>query len=466
MDLVCFFTIPPARLCPCRPPQDKRETIARLMDKVKRGRVALESERAAADAALRDKLAAQKAKSEAVLKRQLAFIDGLLKDKGELNAKVDELSEELRAVEHGWSKRLKAMERSHAVALQRQKDRAKAEASVTRAAWMKREATAIEAATIRKIEKELEGERERYKAAIGAIRDECEERVKTARAEERQACKEEVDRLTRSVDSKVADAAAAERREWMARERRMREEWEDELRDVQRKHRQALQEEEQRSSDALRAERVRAAEEVASLRATFAQLQTGVREATDAEEERARAQWKRSVTDSLTRQFEEREKVGGWPVPLFCCRQLDLVLGFCFCLPTRPFAPKRRPSGTNKCKWSSHGCKRNAAVKKPASAPTQTTSCACCARRTTRSCASCGTATRTPLRSCHGKRARGKPNTRRWRARTRHRSRRCRREWQSSRRKWRTSPPTGTTRKPRSGKQRWPKKWRTGTCSG
>lgn len=109
-----------------------------------------------ADALLERKLEELRAEYDPTIKRQLEFVDTLLKDKEELAEKYTAVATELEESDASWNEKLKKQAAADKAQLKRHKDAWAAAEKVRRDKWMEEQMAQVKAQTIKGLEPEIQ----------------------------------------------------------------------------------------------------------------------------------------------------------------------------------------------------------------------------------------------------------------------------------------------------------------------
>ncbi len=166
-----------------------------------------------ADELLERKLQDLRDEYDSTIKRQLEFVDGLLKDKEELAEKYTAVATELEESEAQWQDKLKKQSSTDKAQLKRHRDSWAAAEKVRREKWMEEQMAQIKAQTIKGLEPEIQRMMTQHKNDLNA----AEQNHRTALRRARDDMLEENNQNLRRVRQELL----AERAECLQHEREL-----------------------------------------------------------------------------------------------------------------------------------------------------------------------------------------------------------------------------------------------------
>jgi len=231
----------------------KTQSIERLELELRRSGEEREALVCAHKKELKKQLLAQKKEFEVVTQRHLLFVDRLLKDKGALSKKCEDLASEIKKAQESYVARVAQLQSEHRKALKRAKEEWAAAEQLRREQWTANKTKQIKAMTIKGLEPEIQRLIEQNKSDLQRKDDECADRIREAKqaqleeneanmAELKQRCSEESARELKELKSAHFEELMAAKRlrdDSLAEERaRTKSEWA-----AQRERTQALNKE-------------------------------------------------------------------------------------------------------------------------------------------------------------------------------------------------------------------------------
>jgi len=134
-----------------------------------------------ADELLERKLQDLRDEYDSTIKRQLEFVDGLLKDKEELSEKYTAVATELEESEAHWQDKLKKQSSTDKAQLKRHRDSWAAAEKVRREKWMEEQMAQIKAQTIKGLEPEIQRMMTQHKNDLNAAEQNHRSALRRAR---------------------------------------------------------------------------------------------------------------------------------------------------------------------------------------------------------------------------------------------------------------------------------------------
>jgi len=224
----------------------KTQSIERLELELRRSGEAREALVCAHKKEVKKQLLSQKKEFEIVTQRHLLFIDRLLKDKGALSKKCEDLASEIKKAQQSYVARVAQLQSEHRKALRRAKEEWAAAEQLRREQWTANKTKQIKAMTIKGLEPEIQRLIEQNKSDLQRKDDECAERMRDAKlaqleeneaklADLKQRCGEESARTVKELkaahfeelmaakrlrDDALAEERARTKSEWAAQRER------------------------------------------------------------------------------------------------------------------------------------------------------------------------------------------------------------------------------------------------------
>lgn len=134
-----------------------------------------------ADELLEQKLQDLRNEYDSTIKRQLEFVDGLLKDKEELAEKYTAVATELEESESHWQEKLKKQSSTDKAQLRRHRDSWAAAEKVRREKWMEEQMAQVKAQTIKGLEPEIQRMMTQHKNDLNAAEQNHRNALRRAR---------------------------------------------------------------------------------------------------------------------------------------------------------------------------------------------------------------------------------------------------------------------------------------------
>ncbi|CAF1273302.1 unnamed protein product [Rotaria sp. Silwood1] len=176
---------------------------------------------------LEHRLQLQKDDYEATIQRHLTFIDQLIDDKKKLSERCERLVAELKTIDKKSSDRLKNMEESHRIELQKLKDVHEAAEKLRRERWIDEKTKKIKELTVRGLEPEIQKLIGKHKAELA--------KMKTVHEAELLAADERAAQRYVRMTEDLRDQLEREKESAIARERDLaREKYEKAIRDEEK----------------------------------------------------------------------------------------------------------------------------------------------------------------------------------------------------------------------------------------
>ena len=135
----------------------------------------------ALEAREREALKKQRGEYESAIARHLSFIDRLLKDKEDLTAKCDELTEQIKALEQGFQRSISETQRAHATDLAKRRENWAAQERVRREKWEKDKTAEIKKLTVQGLEPEIQRILDKHKEDCRRLEEGAAAELRAAR---------------------------------------------------------------------------------------------------------------------------------------------------------------------------------------------------------------------------------------------------------------------------------------------
>ncbi|CAF0743508.1 unnamed protein product [Adineta ricciae] len=216
---------------------------------------------------LEHRLQLQKDDYEGTIQRHLTFIDQLIDDKKKLSERCERLVSELKTIDKKSGDRLKTMEESHRIELQKLKDVHEAAEKLRRERWIDEKTKKIKELTVRGLEPEIQKLIGKHKAELA--------KMKTVHEAELLAADERAAQRYVRMTEDLRDQLEREKESAIARERDIaREKYEKGIRDEEK----AFAEQRRRLYAEIEDEKNRQAELVSKQRADLDKLRRDIEE--------------------------------------------------------------------------------------------------------------------------------------------------------------------------------------------
>ncbi|CAF1535181.1 unnamed protein product, partial [Rotaria sordida] len=216
---------------------------------------------------LEHRLQLQKDDYEATIQRHLTFIDQLIDDKKKLSERCEHLVDELKTIDKKSSDRLKNMDESHRIELQKLKDVHEAAEKLRRERWIDEKTKKIKELTVRGLEPEIQKLISKHKTELT--------KMKTVHEAELLAADERAAQRYVRMTEDLRDQLEREKESAIARERDLaREKYEKSIRDEEK----SFTEQRRRLYTEIEDEKNRQAELVTKQRADLDKLRRDIEE--------------------------------------------------------------------------------------------------------------------------------------------------------------------------------------------
>ncbi|CAF4034112.1 unnamed protein product [Rotaria sordida] len=216
---------------------------------------------------LEHRLQLQKDDYEATIQRHLTFIDQLIDDKKKLSERCERLVDELKTIDKKSSDRLKNMDESHRIELQKLKDVHEAAEKLRRERWIDEKTKKIKELTVRGLEPEIQKLISKHKTELT--------KMKTVHEAELLAADERAAQRYVRMTEDLRDQLEREKESAIARERDLaREKYEKSIRDEEK----SFTEQRRRLYTEIEDEKNRQAELVTKQRADLDKLRRDIEE--------------------------------------------------------------------------------------------------------------------------------------------------------------------------------------------
>ena len=164
-----------------------------------------------ADELLELKLQDLRNEYDSTIKRQLEFVDGLLKDKEELAEKYTAVATELEESEAHWQEKLKKQSSTDKAQLKRHRDSWAAAEKVRREKWMEEQMAQVKAQTIKGLEPEIQRMMTQHKNDLNAAEQNHRNALRRARDDMLEENNQNLRRVRQELQAERAECLQHER---------------------------------------------------------------------------------------------------------------------------------------------------------------------------------------------------------------------------------------------------------------
>ncbi|XP_014662363.1 PREDICTED: centrosomal protein of 290 kDa-like isoform X2 [Priapulus caudatus] len=262
--------------------QDKQRSVQALHKALQQQRELTVRHAKDADREMKQRLHLQKEEYEAAIRRHLGFIDQLIGDKKMLAEKCEQVVKELKSVEKKYIDKIRQMQESHMLELQKVKEMHAAAEKLRREKWITEKTKKIKEMTVRGLEPEIQRLIARHKAEVKRLDAVHAAELLAAEEKASQRFVQQVEEL-REQCAREKEAACAHEREFARQRYEKQVEQEEEAYQQQRRHLYAE----------VQAEKDRQAEQALRQQEEIEKLQRGIEESS------------RYVIDRLKEEFDK-----------------------------------------------------------------------------------------------------------------------------------------------------------------